>query len=71
MLEDYLKIAAIAMAYVDAHTAQEGDTVTVELGRQSVDAPIVKLPFYKLNKGMKQNPAQKTNPATEETSSTP
>ena len=37
----------IAMAYLDAQTAQEGDTVTVELGRQSVDAQVVPLPFYK------------------------
>ncbi|MCP3905520.1 MAG: glycine cleavage system aminomethyltransferase GcvT [Planctomycetes bacterium] len=38
---------SIAMAYVDADHADEGTTVCVDLGRQTVDATIVPLPFYK------------------------
>ena len=36
-----------AMAYVDTPRAGEGTRVSVDLGRQSVDATIVGLPFYK------------------------
>jgi aminomethyltransferase len=38
---------SIAMAYVQAVHAAEGTAVQVDLGRQSVDAQIIPLPFYK------------------------
>ena len=37
----------IAMAYVDAPAASQGDTVSIALGSQRVDAQVVALPFYK------------------------
>jgi aminomethyltransferase len=38
---------SIAMGYVAAPHAEDGKTVQVDLGRQTVDATIVPLPFYK------------------------
>ncbi len=38
---------SIAMAYVTAEHAEAGKTVQVDLGRQSIDAEIAPLPFYK------------------------
>jgi len=38
---------SIAMAYVDAGHAEDGNTLRIDLGRQLVDAVIVPLPFYK------------------------
>ena len=38
---------SIAMAYVQAEHAEDGKAVQVDLGRQSIDAEIVPLPFYK------------------------
>jgi aminomethyltransferase len=38
---------SIAMAYVDAPHASPGGTVQVDLGRQTVSATTVALPFYK------------------------
>jgi len=37
----------IAMAYVDAQALNEGDHANINLGRQTVDAQVVPLPFYK------------------------
>jgi len=37
----------IAMAYIDAQRLTVGDTATIPLGAQRVEAQVVKLPFYK------------------------
>jgi len=38
---------SIAMAYLDSAHAEPGGTVQIDLGRQTVDAEVVALPFYK------------------------
>jgi aminomethyltransferase len=38
---------SIAMAYVETEHAEDGTVVHIDLGRQSVEAEIVSLPFYK------------------------
>lgn len=37
----------IAMAYVDAGSASEGDTLSVAVGSSKIEGKVVKLPFYK------------------------
>ena len=41
---------SIAMAFVEAEHANEGETLEVDLGRSRVGASVVKLPFYKCPK---------------------
>lgn len=40
----------IAMAYLDADAAEIGNSVEVDLGKQTAPAEVVKLPFYKRDK---------------------
>lgn len=41
----------IAMAYVKPDAAKQGDTLTIDLGSQKLNAEVVPLPFYKRSSG--------------------